>query len=373
MINESITEVLLAALNVVVLEPLNGNNFRILGHFPKWFHKFYPDVEINRNSFQFGKKFLFIENFLIDAEKVWNENAVEPLKSGIWSETDLSGNESYLEATAIRLNNRNILLIELPKIAYEEKQFIIQQGRESRLTYDHLVKEIQKKEILLHCIVHDLGGQVSAINNCLELLSLENLTVKGRNYLQIGKSQSMQQGMLIQEILNAFSADVDSLESLEIVLEQAPEIGICVKETVEALLPSFSLKKVSLQLGANTGSFEKVKVVGEKVRLERVLFNLVENAFRHSPPNSTVTVDIQDDDEFILLTVEDEGGGVQPELANKLFQKFVQGKEKSGRAGLGLYFCRITVESWGGTIGYSPRSEGGSRFWVRLPKLTSLL
>ena len=371
MSNESITEALLAALNVVVLESLNGGNFRVLGHLPHWFHKFYPDVEINRNEFRFEKKFLFIENFLIDAEKVWNGDEVEPLKSGIWSETDLSGNESYLEATAISIHNRKILLIELPKIAYEEKKFLIQKGRESRLTYDNFVKEIQKKEILLHCIVHDLGGQISAINNCVELLSLENLTTKGRQYLEVGKSQAMQQGMLIQEILSAFSADVDSLESWEIVPEEAPKVGSCVKEVVEALQPSFLLKKISLQLGSNIDSFEEVKVVGEKGRLERVLFNLVENAFRHSPTNSKVTIDIQDDGKFILLTVEDEGGGVPPELANKLFQKFVQGKEKSGRAGLGLYFCRITVESWGGMIGYSPRPEGGSRFWIRLPKLTS--
>lgn len=68
------------------------------------------------------------------------------------------------------------------------------------------------------------------------------------------------------------------------------------------------------------------------------------------------------------MTVEDEGAGLSPDIVNRLFQKFVQGKGKTGRAGLGLYFCRITVESWGGTIGYTLRQSGGSRFWVRLRK-----
>jgi hypothetical protein len=48
--------------------------------------------------------------------------------------------------------------------------------------------------------------------------------------------------------------------------------------------------------------------------------------------------------------------------------KFSQGKDKSGKAGLGLYFCKITLERWGGSIGYLPRPEGGSRFWFRLPR-----
>jgi hypothetical protein len=110
------------------------------------------------------------------------------------------------------------------------------------------------------------------------------------------------------------------------------------------------------------------KVVGEKLRLERVLTNLVENAFRHSPPDSTVTVGLEDDGNFILLSVDDDGPGVPQDISKNLFQKFSQGKDTSGRAGIGLYFCRITVERWGGTIGYSPRGEGGSRFWFRLPR-----
>jgi hypothetical protein len=110
------------------------------------------------------------------------------------------------------------------------------------------------------------------------------------------------------------------------------------------------------------------KVVGENSRLERVLFNLVENAFRHSPLGSTVTVDVNQDGKFILFTVDDEGPGVPEDISKNLFQKFAQGREKSGKAGLGLYFCRITVERWGGSIGYSTRPKGGSCFWFRLPR-----
>ena len=52
----------------------------------------------------------------------------------------------------------------------------------------------------------------------------------------------------------------------------------------------------------------------------------------------------------------------------RLFRKYAQGGGTNGQVGLGLYFCRITVEGWGGAVGYEPAPGGGARFWFRLPK-----
>ncbi|PLZ35080.1 ATPase, partial [Fischerella thermalis WC542] len=61
------------------------------------------------------------------------------------------------------------------------------------------------------------------------------------------------------------------------------------------------------------------------------------------------------------------GSGIPAEIAKHIFEKFSQ-VGKSGRVGLGLYFCRMTAERWGGQIGYLLLPQGGSRFWVRLLK-----
>ncbi len=53
---------------------------------------------------------------------------------------------------------------------------------------------------------------------------------------------------------------------------------------------------------------------------------------------------------------------------DQLFALFSKGKSHAGKAGLGLYFCKITVERWGGAIGAETRERGGSRFWFRLPR-----
>ena len=365
---EVVTANLLAALDILVMEHLHDDYFGVIGTIPEWFGQLYPGAPSERDKLMPGKKLPFLENFLIDAESFWMENDAKLLKSGLWSESDISGKEYHLEASAVRLENKKVLLISLVEIAYKEKQSLIQKARENSLTHYKLVKQIHKRESLFHCIVHDLTGQLTGINYCFELLAIQNLTPKGREYLESGKKQSKKQEMLIQDILNAFSADAESLDAFTVNPAQATDALNCAKEVVDALLLTFSLNEMNLQLNPDIDMSGDWKVVGEKLRLERVLSNLVENAFRHSPPNSTVTVDLKEDGKFILIAIDDEGSGVPQDISKRLFEKFSQGKEKSGRVGLGLYFCRITVERWGGTIGYSPRSSG-SRFWFRLPRL----
>ena len=71
--------------------------------------------------------------------------------------------------------------------------------------------------------------------------------------------------------------------------------------------------------------------------------------------------------------VDDEGPGLpQDATAERLFALFAKGKdERSGKAGLGLYFCKITVERWGGAIGCENRPSLGARFWFRLPRVVA--
>ena len=260
-----------------------------------------------------------------------------------------------------------VLLLDATEDA-RQRQLLQQKGNELSLSYQRLVKEIQKKEILLHCIVHDLAGPLMGIRGGFELLSGENISDKGRKFLEIGLRQAAKQDALIREILQAFSAEVESLESFNADPDKAPDAAQSTKEVIEALSSAFALNQVNLRFDPNLDPTKDWKVVGEKSRLDRVISNLIENAMRHSPANSTVTVSCHDEGEKVLVSIDDEGPGVPPEVGPTLFQKFAQGKKGKGKVGLGLYFCRITVEHWGGEIGHSPREQGGTRFWFRLPR-----
>ncbi|PAX60462.1 sensor histidine kinase [Brunnivagina elsteri] len=367
--NNSITADIFAALNILILEYIDTGRFRITGNIPTWLKRFCPrKIKSGMEVLIPEEDFPFLENFLIDAEEFWQKDFENPLKSGIWSNNDLTGKESHFEASAIIVNHQKILIIQLLDKDYIERLSIIQQARENKLNHYQVVKENQKKEILIHCIIHDIAGQLSGINCCLALLEFENLTPKGKERLEIGRRQSIKQEMLIREVLDAFSAEVRSLESFDVDAKDAPNILNAAQQVVDFLTPTFALNKMQLKLAPEIDVTQDWRVIGDKSRLERVITNLTENAFRHSPSESTVVIELMQDDDSILVNIDDKGSGVKPEMVASLFQKFSQGQGKTGRIGLGLYFCRITVERWGGEIGYSPVADGGSRFWFCLPK-----
>ena len=258
-----------------------------------------------------------------------------------------------------------VLLLDATLEEFQQR-LMQQKGNEASLNYQRLAKEIQKKEILLHCIVHDLAGPLMGIRGGYELLASEPISEQGRKFLEIGLRQAAKQETLIREILSAFSAEVESLNEFSVDAGNAPDVGRAVRDVGEALSAAFAHNQVKLHLNLELG--KDWKVVGDKSRLERVISNLLENALRYSPANSTVTIGCHDEGDKVLITIDDEGAGIPPEVAPTLFQKFAQGKKGKGKIGLGLYFCRITVEHWKGEIGHAPRETGGTRFWFRLPR-----
>ncbi|MEO8892335.1 MAG: HAMP domain-containing sensor histidine kinase [Coleofasciculaceae cyanobacterium] len=368
MTNEFLISKLFATLDFAVMERIEDGSFTVIGTLPPWFLQFYGEAASLGEGLKPDSHSTFLENFLVDAEEFWTENHAQTLKSGPWCEADLSGIEYCLEATAVKLENRKILLLEQLGAAYQEKQRLIQKGRENSLNYQELFKEIQKKEILIHCIIHDLSNPLTVIFTSLDLLERNCVVEKNRNLIEVCKLQCDRQERLIREMLEVFSTEVESLETFHQIPELAPDALDCLKEVRNTLLPTFLIKHIKLQLEPSIEITKDWKVVGEKNRLERIIINLLENSLRYSPERSTVKIGLQDKQDKILISVDDEGAGVSPELNNHLFKKFSKGKTNSGKAGLGLYSCRITVERWGGTIGYSPRKEGGSRFWFCLPK-----
>lgn len=138
--DESILTDLFAALDIAAMERLDDCSFIMIGAVPDWFARLYPNAALGRNGLMTGKEFSFLENFLIDAECFWTGNNSGLLKSELWIETDPSGKEYGLEASAVVLKNGKILLLKSLGIDYEEKQSIIQKARENNLDYHRLVQ-----------------------------------------------------------------------------------------------------------------------------------------------------------------------------------------------------------------------------------------
>jgi two-component system sensor histidine kinase BaeS len=104
-----------------------------------------------------------------------------------------------------------------------------------------------------------------------------------------------------------------------------------------------------------------------------VLFNLLVNALRHTPPNGRITVKAERLAGSVILKVQDTGEGMEPEQLAAVFDRFYRGDKsrsrETGGTGLGLAIVKALVESHGGQV--KARSEGkgkGSEFIIVLPK-----
>ena len=108
-------------------------------------------------------------------------------------------------------------------------------------------------------------------------------------------------------------------------------------------------------------------VSADQDRLQLVFANLLTNAIRHSPPGAAVTVRARAGDGAVRVEVRDEGPGIAPERREIIFDKFAQGRDAPGGAGLGLSIAREIVAAHGGTIGVESTLGQGSTFWFTLP------
>ncbi|TMK52547.1 MAG: hypothetical protein E6G59_07515 [Actinobacteria bacterium] len=117
-------------------------------------------------------------------------------------------------------------------------------------------------------------------------------------------------------------------------------------------------------------SADPVQVNIDPSKLERILENLLSNEARHTPPGTHITVRAGLIDEGVLLQVEDNGPGIQPEARDRIFQPFAHGRQQSPHApgaGVGLALVAGFAELHGGRAWVEESESGGARFKVLIP------
>ena len=353
-----------------LFEYLGDGEFQLIGSWPAWCQALWGDLAAGNEKIRIGDVSPFLENFLFDAEQFWDsKSAAGSANSGNWTEREAAGREIPLEASAYFLDGRRVLVVRNLSETFDQQQEIFQTARDSLLVYEKLLREIQKKEILLHCIVHDLTQPLSAMNSVFHLLEREHLSPQLKKYVKTGERESQRQELMIRGILEAFSSDLAAQNSKQEKTGDSPDLADCAQRAVRDFSTPFRDHDIGLRFGPHVKKADNWRVTGDAARIDRIFGNLLENAMRYSPKGTTVTVGVEDQGGFVLAYVDDQGPGLpkgQPD--SQLFALFSKGKANAGKAGLGLYFCKITVERWGGAIGAETRPQGGSRFWFRLPR-----
>jgi len=372
MIKTSPLQTFFRELGYVLLEHQGEGNFVLLSEPPEWFAELWGAARCGETSLPLAEKSPFLESFLAEAQNCWGSPDSAECRSEVWIESTSTGREIPLQATALLAEGKQLLALRSPDREYGERVEVLQTARNALLEHEKLQREIQKKEILLHCIIHDLSQPLSAMRGSFDCLSTESTSDQGKKFIALGKLATQQQESMIRQILQVFAADLQSTMEVERATNHAPDLLACAQEAMTSVSPAFEAKRVNLNLDPQVDPQAFWHVQGEESRLRRVFTNFLENALRYSSPGGNVTVGMQADGDFRKAYVDDEGPGLPADMRPaQMFGLFSKGKEGGGKVGLGLYFCRTTVERWGGSINCTSLPEIGSRFWFRLPKATA--
>jgi len=163
--------------------------------------------------------------------------------------------------------------------------------------------------------------------------------------------------------------DFSQLQAGKLVLQ---EESFALRESLAALVAKYESKAMAkgLSLHLEATAVHNLWVKGDRLRLEQVLKNLLDNALKFTTVGS-ITLRVQPVGGGVLFEVQDTGIGIASEKQQKIFNRFEHADEQTNRkfggTGLGLSICERLVTLQGGTIGVNSALGRGARFWFQLP------
>jgi signal transduction histidine kinase/DNA-binding response OmpR family regulator/CHASE3 domain sensor protein len=236
-------------------------------------------------------------------------------------------------------------------------------ARDAAVASDHAKTDFLAK------ISHDIRTPLNAILGSAELLSHTALSFDQSEYVHMFQRNCRRLGALINDFL-----DFSRIEAGAVQVENAP---LQIREIVNDAAATFRLDaaRKAIGLGVDVDPQLPEWIVGDSLRIQQVLVNLLSNALKFTITGRVdirlrVEEDVQSSGRRLRCEVLDTGPGIAADDQDKIFMKFIQLPNQTvGQrgTGLGLTICRDLVKLMGGEIGVASQPGGGSNFHFSLP------
>ena len=215
-------------------------------------------------------------------------------------------------------------------------------------------------------VSHELRTPITALRAVLENL-VDGVSPPDEATFRTMLAQAERLGRLVEQLL-----DLSKLEAGATPLERRP---FAVKPLLEQVIDERRVqidktkeRNVDLKLVVEPESLE---THGDPERVHQVFANLIDNAVRHSPDGADVVVDARRENGTLTVAVTDDGPGISPDEAARVFERFYRADDSrssaEGGTGLGLAIARWIVDLHGGDIRVEPGRSNGCRIVVELP------
>jgi signal transduction histidine kinase len=226
---------------------------------------------------------------------------------------------------------------------------------------------------LVAAVSHDLRTPLASVRALIEAVAdgvVDDPETRAR-YLASARGEVTKLGRLVDDLFELARIDAGLLQ---LELEET-SLHDLVSDTLSSFGPEAERRGIRL---VGEVSPDVDPVLASPSKLQRVLYNLVSNALRHTPVDGTVFLRAEREEDAVRVEVADTGEGIAPEVLPRVFERSFRGErsrsshgvgEDSG-AGLGLAIARGLVEAHGGKIDVESRLGEGSRFTFTLQRVT---
>ena len=228
---------------------------------------------------------------------------------------------------------------------------------------DALRSNEQRRRDLIGDVAHELRTPIASVRGYVEAIEA-GVFQPGPEAWRVLDEQTARLARLVDDLAVFWRVEAHDLR-LELEILDGPTLLADACERHRAAAG----RSIALEVGA----VAPVSVRADRVRVAQVLDNLVDNALRYTQPGGHVDLSLAIEGRHAVFSVSDDGPGLTPEQAARVFDRFYRAdpsrSREAGGSGLGLAISRSLVEAMGGTVDVaSPGSGRGSTFMVRLPR-----
>jgi len=219
------------------------------------------------------------------------------------------------------------------------------------------------KDSFIGMVSHELRTPLTVLIGSLHTVMIPGMAEEEKHRLvedALWEASSLSR--LLENLLELSRHQAKRLE----LMKEPVAIDRCAQDVVDNLSRMSPLHKLIMEVPAGLPLTEV-----DQIRVERILYNLVENAIKYSPGGGDIRVSAVRSEDQIVIAVSDQGPGIPAEGLSNLFRRFERLTESPANSirgmGLGLYVCRLLVEAHGGRIWAESEPGKGSTFCFTLP------